>query len=377
MSQISVPAALYGGVHSLEVVGEASYQDSLWRVCGRSQGEKVRHDVIAVLVPEPTNPYDSNAISVQIDGDLVGYLPKEIAGTYLPGLKALMRPKGAYVALNGVIVGGGIYSDGPGRLGVWLQHDPADFGVVVSDSDLRQKRSNAQKTVMRTGYSEALLTDADDASYDLSWAESVLASDDEAAITMLRELLATERDVLDRHYQYAELENRLYRRRDVQETALAEFDTVCRRHDAEMNAICEAFLVKWGKVPVLETYRQMAIRLQKQHDWTACAWWAERGLSLYGDAAARADAVEDLTKRRNRALTKLQAQAKPPTKGGPTRKASTSVAQPAGGSNLSNLGQDDQAANLETLECTSCATAFQRVRLRGRKPLLCPECRAL
>ena len=32
-------------------------------------------------------------------------------------------------ALRGVIVGGGYYDDGPGRLGVWLEHDPADFGM--------------------------------------------------------------------------------------------------------------------------------------------------------------------------------------------------------------------------------------------------------
>ena len=36
---------------------------------------------------------------------------------------------GQPVALNGVIVGGGIREDGPGRLGVFLRHDPADFGL--------------------------------------------------------------------------------------------------------------------------------------------------------------------------------------------------------------------------------------------------------
>jgi hypothetical protein len=50
----------------------------------------------------------------------------------------------------------------------------------------------------------------------------------------------------------------------------------------------------------------MAIRQQKLKDWEACRWWAERGLALYGDAAAREDAIEDLLKGRNGALAKLE-----------------------------------------------------------------------
>ena len=33
------------------------------------------------------------------------------------------------VLLVGVIAGGGIREDGPGRLGVFLRHDPADFDL--------------------------------------------------------------------------------------------------------------------------------------------------------------------------------------------------------------------------------------------------------
>ncbi len=87
---------------------------------------------MAVLVPEPANPYDVNAIAVQIDGQVVGYLPRATAQEYLPGLKRAMTLHGGYIALRGVIVGGGYYDDGPGRLGVWLEHDPAHFGVLPS-----------------------------------------------------------------------------------------------------------------------------------------------------------------------------------------------------------------------------------------------------
>jgi hypothetical protein len=43
------------------------------------------------------------------------------------GLQALCQAHGKPIALSGVIAGGGLREDGPGRLGVFLRHDPADF----------------------------------------------------------------------------------------------------------------------------------------------------------------------------------------------------------------------------------------------------------
>lgn len=37
-----------------------------------------------------------------------------------------------------------------------------------------------------------------------------------------------------------------------------------------------------------------------------CKWWAEHGLALYGQRAAREEAVEDFIKRRNRAPGKTR-----------------------------------------------------------------------
>src|ERR671936_594444 len=61
---------LYEGQETLEVVGEASYQDNLWRIVGgrRSRNDRVRMEVYAVLVAEPDNPYDANAVSVWVRG---------------------------------------------------------------------------------------------------------------------------------------------------------------------------------------------------------------------------------------------------------------------------------------------------------------------
>jgi hypothetical protein len=366
-----VSAHLLSGHDDLEVVGESFYQNALWQLSGGAVGDKIRCDTVAVLVPEPTNPHDPNAIAVHIDGCLVGYLPRGVAQEYVPGLGHLMSRLGGYVALRGVIVGGGYYADGPGRLGVWLEHDPGDFGVAPPHLPRSQRPGSVNPGgVMRTGFSEAWLTDAEDDSYDLSWFNQ-LPEADRPAIVMLRELLATDPDPIDRHFQFCELENRLYRSRELYESAMAEYDQACALHDAEMEQICAAFMTKWGKIPLLDTYRQMAVRLQKKKDWRASRWWAERGLALYGDHAAREEAVEDLIKRRNRAAAKLETAAQPRRHVRPDPTAITAHLQsrptPA---NLHPAGE------LEILTCQQCASQFERMRVRGRKPTLCVPCRA-
>jgi len=56
-----------------------------------------------------------------VDGLMVGYLPRDEAVRLRPGLLALQERKGKPIALEGVIVGGGLRDDGPGRLGVFLR----------------------------------------------------------------------------------------------------------------------------------------------------------------------------------------------------------------------------------------------------------------
>jgi hypothetical protein len=367
----AVSVVLLSGQDDLEVVGELAYQDALWRLCGGTTGDRIRCDIVAVLVPEPANPYDANAIAVQIDGQTVGYLSRATAQEYLSGLKRVMSGRGGYVALRGVIVGGGYYDDGPGRLGVWLEHDPADFGVApASFWDLTPPGYARADGVMRTGFTAARIADAADDSYDLSWFND-LPEADRPAIARLRELLAAESDPIDRHFQFVELEARLYHSRDLYELALAEYDEACARHDAEMDGICEAFMARWGKVPLLDTYRQMAIRQQKRKDWQACQWWAERGLALYGERAARQEAIEDLIKRRNRATAKLEAAATPRRQARPDgpRRPVVAAAPLGGISDTASSG-----AELEILVCQGCGCRFERLRVRGRKPALCPPC---
>jgi hypothetical protein len=287
----SLTAVPYAGNHDLEVVGESFRQDELWQIVGGRTLDRVRHSIQAVLFAETDNPHDANAISVWIRNMRVGYLARDDAAVYRPGLLALEQKEMSHIALAGVIVGGGVRADGLGLLGVWLSHDPRDFGVpiVVPPDPVVQG-------AMRTGLSAALTTDEEDDSYDLSWLTQ-LQSDHVAAIKQLQALLESDPDPIDRHFMFCELERRLYRARDVYASALDRYDETCRQHDTEMDAILTALFAKFNKVPLLETYTQMAIRQQKARNWAAALWWAERGAALYGPHAARPEALEDLRKR--------------------------------------------------------------------------------
>jgi hypothetical protein len=351
-----IEATLYTGDETLEVVGESNYQEALWKIVGGRRHERVRHDVAAVLLPEPDNQFDANAIKVLIDGNLVGYLSRQDAVAYGPGLRALMgESANGLVALEATIVGGGQRSDGYGFLGVFIDHDPADFGINPA------RASDASG--FRTGLSEAVATDLADDGYDLSWYRE-LSDDDIAAIKKLRLMLETDPDPIDRHFMMCELEQRLYKSRDAFSSALDEFDAVCQQHDAEMVTIRPALFEKFGKIPIVDTYRQAAIRCQKAKNWTTMREWAERGISVYGEHAARPDAVEDLRKRLGYATAKIEAANKPK----PPRSAKAVVVSPT---TISGSGE------IESLVCVECGATFERARTRGRKPHACPTCRGL
>lgn len=344
-------AVLLAGDETLEVVGESHRQEELWRIVGGRREDYVRFDVHAILVPDPDNEFDPNAVEVRIDGTRVGYLSREDAVHYRPGLLRIMEAHGGQlIALHGVICGGGPREDARiGFLGVFLDHDPADFGLP---------RHHVSTGHLRTGLSEAIATDLEDDSYDLSWLNTLEASD-EAAVGQLRALLTSEDEPIDRHYMFCELEHRLYRMRQSS-SALDLFDEVCERHHSEMPTIRDALLEKFGVVPVIELYRQAAIRCQKAKAWELARTWAERGLSVYGEQCARPEVVDDLHKRVAYAEAKIEAVASP----GPRKPAGTAVAAPRG-------------PIVEELMCESCGQTFTRARVRGRKPKLCPACRDL
>ena len=112
--------------YGVEVVGEATYQDALWRVIGsRAQVDKRRHYVQAALMREPNNPYDKNAIAVYAKTpqafERVSYIPRETANENQRDFVALERRGHSTGVCDGCIVGGFRSDDGAtAHLGIWL-----------------------------------------------------------------------------------------------------------------------------------------------------------------------------------------------------------------------------------------------------------------
>jgi HIRAN domain len=294
-----IEVTLYEGSEDLEVVGESHYQDALTEFASL-QGADVRMGVsvehYVLLVAEPENPYDRNAVSVWLNGEKVGYLSRDDASQLQPGLIRLHKKRGP-VALQCRVIGGGPRGDGIGMLGVFLRYDPSTFGRPSSHLE------HAAPTI-RTGLAIASATDDADDSYDISW-YAVLADSVTKRIPQLRRLMGSEREPISRHFVMSMLEDDLYISRELSPGVLDEYDTVCRQHDVEMDEIRPALYAKFDRIPLLDTYRQMAIRQQKAGNYEQALWWTQRGLDLYGDQAARAEWIEDLQSRAARYWNKV------------------------------------------------------------------------
>lgn len=68
----------------LDVVGESHYQANLWRLKGPGRKPKDGLSLFetAEIVPEDDNPYDENAVRVDIEEMVVGYLSRDHAKLY-------------------------------------------------------------------------------------------------------------------------------------------------------------------------------------------------------------------------------------------------------------------------------------------------------
>lgn len=104
---------------SIDVVGESQYRAAIERAVGQ-RPEGHRDVVDAALVWEPSNPYDENAMAVQIEGQTCGYLPREVAKRYRPVME-WSRDEGFVPVVRGDVGGGWRQADGS-----W-----ADFGIRV------------------------------------------------------------------------------------------------------------------------------------------------------------------------------------------------------------------------------------------------------
>jgi hypothetical protein len=105
------------GGYQFEVVGESHYQTDLERIVGGRTGDNTRYECLAVLTPEPDNPYDPQAVYVSVDGRKVAYLSRNWAAKFNAALAANGY---AQAACNALIVGGWDRGGDRGNFGIKL-----------------------------------------------------------------------------------------------------------------------------------------------------------------------------------------------------------------------------------------------------------------
>jgi hypothetical protein len=114
-----------GPMTAIEIVGESSHRDHI-RGLRRRYGEG---DFDIVLVPEPQNPYDGNAVEIYVDGAPVGHLSRETAPAWQPMVTAA-NAQGFIVTGTGSIWGAS--SEKP-NLGVFAAAPWAGRGPAPRD----------------------------------------------------------------------------------------------------------------------------------------------------------------------------------------------------------------------------------------------------
>jgi hypothetical protein len=137
----SVPAVLVDpGRKMVDVVGEASFQGSLEGIAGGRTIDGARNrDHTALLIPEPTNPYDPNAVRVVVVtgagfAGAIGYLSRDDAVAYRPAIDRLAA-EGQVLACRASLSGGWDRGSGDrGSFGVRLAMGTPDEVAKELDS---------------------------------------------------------------------------------------------------------------------------------------------------------------------------------------------------------------------------------------------------
>src|SRR5919204_1979980 len=84
----------------VRAVGASQYQDALRQIAGLDDADdRPLWEGLALLVPEPTNPHDPNAVQVLVEQHVVGYLDRPTAARLAPALSVIAERDRARVAV--------------------------------------------------------------------------------------------------------------------------------------------------------------------------------------------------------------------------------------------------------------------------------------
>ncbi len=79
VSETNINPALSNTSYAYNIVGEQSYQNNLKKIAGPKEEESKFFECYAKVSSGPFNQYDKNAVKVEINGLLVGYLSRSEA----------------------------------------------------------------------------------------------------------------------------------------------------------------------------------------------------------------------------------------------------------------------------------------------------------
>jgi hypothetical protein len=101
VSALELPEDSHFAVH-----GESYRQPALAETARIARNEGDERVFRAILVPEPDNPYDSNAIAVYSEVGQLGYLPRDVAPEFGSVFEAIEREGCRAGVCTGVLTGG-------------------------------------------------------------------------------------------------------------------------------------------------------------------------------------------------------------------------------------------------------------------------------
>lgn len=102
----------------LDAVGESNYQDVFKQITGGYRRDSQAFEMSAIIALDPLNKYDPHAVRVEINSQIVGYLPKSEAQR----IGQMMREQGVEMAEVQAQIRGGWRTN---------QHDVGHFGVKL------------------------------------------------------------------------------------------------------------------------------------------------------------------------------------------------------------------------------------------------------
>jgi hypothetical protein len=238
---------------------------------------------------------------VEIRGEHVGYLAREMAAQLSP---ALDKAKCREFAVAGIIRGG---SPRAPSLGVhlWLGRRLSPGPIIQVDDTLHRQfltawppwEGEGDDSPSTSRLSEPVGEIRTGASRHTGRKAQVDLTNPLVAIKSSREFLEVEKEPVDRHFAFSQLEESLYKCRSLISGALEDFETTCEQHHSEMNVIRPALITSFGGIPMLPLYHQMAIMKTKAKDYAGAVHWCERGLDVYANDALRQEDVRDLKQR--------------------------------------------------------------------------------